>query len=504
VPLASPEAARTPNPYEVRKAARIDRMRSRAARLAAAAEGAHASARAIADRIPFGQPILVGHHSERCHRRDLGRMHASMGKFVELHDEAEALRRRAERAEKSRAVSSDDPEAIDKLRAKLEELERDRARMVAANKAVRSPRPREALAAVGLSERLIERILTPDPMGNVGFPGYALRNAAGEAAGVRKRIQELETRRSRPAPSPVVSEGARIEQAENRVRLFFDQKPVETIRSELKRSGFRWSPTVGAWQRHASPEAWYEAERIATKDGGVSPMRIGTPAPWQAKREARLGARKQNDDLRKLREQIRTIVDHRKLAIHEAALHCQAERKRLKEQAKALRREALERARHASKEERSAAREVCRARKAEVRSTGRGRTDQARAELRKETQFQRELRRAEGRMRKREAARTTAAERQQESDDEVRANIDPELVPLFNRVRRSIKSSPHQSRTEAFLGWLEENPDAVIEVQQQLADRELAKLLREQKALGPLIRARRRTLRPPSLADVPF
>ena len=45
------------NPYEERKAARIDRMKERAARLETAAAGAHERARAIADRIPMGQPI---------------------------------------------------------------------------------------------------------------------------------------------------------------------------------------------------------------------------------------------------------------------------------------------------------------------------------------------------------------------------------------------------------------------------------------------------------------
>ncbi len=42
-------------------------------------------------------------------------------------------------------------------------------------------------------------------------------------------------------------------------------------------------------------------------------------------------------------------------------------------------------------------------------------------------------------------------ERQAESDDEVRSNIPPELVALFERVKRGIKASPRMSRTEAFL-----------------------------------------------------
>ena len=44
-----------------------DRARERAARDAARRDD-------ILDQIPFGQPILVGHHSERRHRRDLDRV----------------------------------------------------------------------------------------------------------------------------------------------------------------------------------------------------------------------------------------------------------------------------------------------------------------------------------------------------------------------------------------------------------------------------------------------
>src|SRR6185295_17647714 len=45
-----------------------------------------------------------------------------------------------------------------------------------------------------------------------------------------------------------------------------------------------------------------------------------------------------------------------------------------------------------------------------------------------------------------------------ESDDEVRANIPPDLVPLFERVKRGIKGSARESRTEAFLRYVEEHP----------------------------------------------
>jgi hypothetical protein len=250
------------NPYHAKRAARIERMKRRSENLEAAAEGAHRAAHTIADRIPVGQPILSGHHSEQRHRRDLGRIHRGFDKAAKLRREAVALQGRAEHAEASRAVSSDDPDAIELLRAKFETLERDRARMVAANKAVRSKDPEAGLRKLGFSEGLIARVMAPDVGGRVGFPAYALSNLASDVARVRKRITELEARATRPVPPPVDVPGARIDEADNRVHIFFDTKPAETVRSALKGAGFRWSPKVGSWQRHASNAAWHEAKRI--------------------------------------------------------------------------------------------------------------------------------------------------------------------------------------------------------------------------------------------------
>ncbi len=81
----------------------------------------------------------------------------------------------------------------------------------------------------------------------------------------------------------------------------------------------------------------------------------------------------------------------------------------------------------------------------------------------------------------------TRIERQAESDDEVRSNIPPELVALFEHVKRGIKASPCMSRTEAFLHYAEENPDDVLVATEDKTDA----LIRELEAQYNVTAARR-------------
>jgi 16S rRNA G1207 methylase RsmC len=94
-----------PRAMEQAEADRAERMEDRADALAAKAtrkgeeaEARYAAAQQIGDGIPMGQPVLVGHHSERGHRRDLKRMDTHMRKSVEAEREAQSAAERAETA----------------------------------------------------------------------------------------------------------------------------------------------------------------------------------------------------------------------------------------------------------------------------------------------------------------------------------------------------------------------------------------------------------------------
>lgn len=77
---------------------------------------------AITDMIPMGQPILVGHHSEARHRKDLDKSWNLMGKGVELSNKAESHESKAEYwASRANDINLSMPESVEYYEHKLEE-----------------------------------------------------------------------------------------------------------------------------------------------------------------------------------------------------------------------------------------------------------------------------------------------------------------------------------------------------------------------------------------------
>lgn len=141
-------------------------------------------------------------------------------------------------------------------------------------------------------------------------------------------------------------------------------------------------------------------------------------------------------------------------------------------------------------------REQCQLRAARAKVEGAAEIKRRRGELHEEQHTERLLRSADRRVLK-GSVRSTSGEKRQESDDEVRQNIPENLVPAFNKFRRQIKGSARMSRTEAFLHWAEENPDVIYALQNEQAERDIRRMVREHnKAARSIGRA--------ELSEVPF
>lgn len=87
-----------------RAAERADRLANRAVKAAEKTDALDAKAHALADVIPFGQPILVGHHSEGRDRRYRAKIAATMDKAVEAYRDQAEVERQAKAAARTTAA----------------------------------------------------------------------------------------------------------------------------------------------------------------------------------------------------------------------------------------------------------------------------------------------------------------------------------------------------------------------------------------------------------------
>lgn len=276
--------------YEAKRLARVERLKTRAHRAKQEAQSTIERAREMAAVIPFGEPIHVGHHSEKRDRRYRAKIHQTFDKGFTKLGEAEALQRRAAAAERNTAISSDDPDAIQKLEAKLGELEHVRSLLPRAREVLKSAktpeRARPALISLGLDEDFAAR-LTPGPPLQRWAHTTVKRNLDGEIQRVRGRIDDLRERLSKKPRAPEQIGDVRILEEDNRVRIFFPGKPDETTRKALRSHGFLWAPSAGAWQRKASEGAWYWARSILRGRAPAAPPSSTStsasqpaPEPW--------------------------------------------------------------------------------------------------------------------------------------------------------------------------------------------------------------------------------
>jgi hypothetical protein len=98
---------------------RADALADRAARERARSDGSYDAAHQAVAGIPPGQPILVGHHSESRHRRDLGRSDSHMRNSIEHGANADRAQERSQAAVRQ-AKRRENPVVMGRKVARLE------------------------------------------------------------------------------------------------------------------------------------------------------------------------------------------------------------------------------------------------------------------------------------------------------------------------------------------------------------------------------------------------
>ena len=171
-----------------------------------------------------------------------------------------------------RAIMSGDANAIDRLTVKIDAAERAQNQMKAANKAIRTnakageARQVAALMELGFSEAQAVELLHPQfTYQGQGFASYSLTNNNANIRRMKERLEQISKAQATEVQAVECANGVTLEDdaPANRVRLYFPGKPSEEIRTELKSSGFRWSPSVGAWQAYRNNRTLATAKRMA-------------------------------------------------------------------------------------------------------------------------------------------------------------------------------------------------------------------------------------------------
>jgi hypothetical protein len=178
------------------------------------------------------------------------------------------------------AIRSADPDALDKIAAEIQAKKAAQERMKEENNMVRTAeRVTKAAKTDEGDQAVIDELAktmgraqahalgTRDFAGRRGYPSYALTNNRAEIRRLEARLAGL--RRVREVGNVERTEQTAAGEIEilhnaeaHRIQIIFPGKPDADVRAILKRNGFRWAPSQGAWQRHLNTNGTLAAQRV--------------------------------------------------------------------------------------------------------------------------------------------------------------------------------------------------------------------------------------------------
>lgn len=243
---------------------RADRREEWAESATRKSEAGFRQADKIASGIPMGQPVLVGHYSERRHRADLDRIDSGMRKGVEneklatRHESAAASIRGA----LDKSIYSDDDDAITALESRIAEREAERARITDYNASCRKAAKTGGVGDTSLltdGQRAdlmsIAKHAAYQLRPGGGLPPYVASNLSGRIKADRDRLEAIKARQKRQARAEeaggMVIQRCRPEDREKGLpgtaycSVVFADAPGRAICAALKEAGFWYSG--GSW-----------------------------------------------------------------------------------------------------------------------------------------------------------------------------------------------------------------------------------------------------------------
>ena len=155
---------------------------------------------------------------------------------------------------------------VERLQAKLDDLQENQERMKAANKIIRSKKLAEVekvdeLVALGMTEANALACMMPDYCGRIGYADYALRNNLATIKDTEAKIKRHAAMAERARGGDEVHEykwgKLVVAFGDERYRFIFDGKPCQDVIDLMKHNAFKWSRANMAWQRQITVNAKY-------------------------------------------------------------------------------------------------------------------------------------------------------------------------------------------------------------------------------------------------------
>ena len=180
------------------------------------------------------------------------------------------------------AISAGDPQAKEKLTAKLDICVKLQELMKSVNAYWR--KSGTCKGAPGITDeqatKLEDKIAHGYSWEKQPFSSYELTNNNAEVKRLQKRIDEIARNREIGFAGWKFEGGEAVVNTElNRLQLIFDERPTAERCGILKHKGFHWSPSENAWQRQLNDNAVYALNYVEF----VKPLNGKRPTDLQPK-----------------------------------------------------------------------------------------------------------------------------------------------------------------------------------------------------------------------------
>jgi hypothetical protein len=171
--------------------------------------------------------------------KDIEKIDNCFRKAIEEKEKIEYYENKVNSIEHNTAISSDDPQAIEKLKEKLLTLQSYQEKMKEENKEEKKKNSGRKYT-------------------------FEMTNNNQNMNSIKKRIELLEKRKNDKTRILFENDTVKVidNVEDNRLQIIYNEKPSEEIREKLKRHGFKYAYTTKTYQRFRSNSAIYAAKDI--------------------------------------------------------------------------------------------------------------------------------------------------------------------------------------------------------------------------------------------------